>query len=348
MLKKVMKKKWKGTMSTNPWEDLSKPDVSEKLSARRVSADNPWNFFWARGADDKHLFVLGFDPESEPQVDLPALKGIELSFADGNSTNERMLVYKLSEPELRDIFYRLCCDITVCAAKANEEQEAIALSLARTWRWHHLLRGGSDDRLSLEEQKGLIGELFIVEQCLIPEISEGDAVAAWQGPLGAAKDFMLGRVCVEAKVRRSSSTPSVIISSEFQLDDTELDALFLHVVALDATSTDDASGFSLTDVASRVKKRLEAAGPIVTDEFEHKLSSAGFEWDDDYSDALWIEGSSQLYQVVDGFPRILAGSLSPGLVNVKYTLTLDECTPFIVANEEFTEALRGGSHGNRN
>ena len=87
----------------------------------------------------------------------------------------------------------------------------------RTWRWHHLLRGGGSTLCyRLEEQKGLLGELLVLERpfcCLTSGAST--AVAAWRGPLGSPKDFEIGRVAIEVKARRGGAIARhVAITSE--------------------------------------------------------------------------------------------------------------------------------------
>ena len=82
----------------------------------------------------------------------------------------------------------------------------MSAALSRTWRWHHLLRGGRGTLLSPEEQKGLLGELFVLERLLLPRMDASSAVTAWRGPLGAPKDFEAARVAIEAKARRGGAT----------------------------------------------------------------------------------------------------------------------------------------------
>ena len=71
----------------------------------------------------------------------------------------------------------------------------MSAALSRTWRWHHLLRGGRGTLLSPEEQKGLLGELFVLERLLLPRMDASSAVTAWRGPLGAPKDFEIAKSC---------------------------------------------------------------------------------------------------------------------------------------------------------
>ena len=193
----------------DPWEDLEPPSVANAINAKRVDATCPWGFFWARSIDDRCLFVVQHDPESAPSGRLPRLQGIEVTESEGPDGIGRVLVFKLHESVHRDLFHRLCLDILSSASGAETEEEMVHLALARTWRWHHLLRGGGDQRLSPEEQKGLIGELLVIEHHLLRVLSAADAVAAWGGPLGAPKDFEIGQVCIEVKTRRGGAAPPV-------------------------------------------------------------------------------------------------------------------------------------------
>lgn len=74
------------------------------------------------------------------------------------------------------------------------------------------------------------------------------------------------------------------------------------------------------------------------------LSAAGFRWEDDYSDSNWIEGTSRLYRVDDGFPRITALTIMSGVSNVKYSISLAACEPFHIEDNVLASAL-GGRHG---
>ena len=118
--------------------------------------------------------------------------------------------------------------------------------LLRTWRWHHLLRGGRDERLSAEEQKGLIGELIVLDHILLPAIGAKSALESWKGPLDGIKDFNIAKIAIEAKARSSASPHQIGISSEFQLDREGLDALFLFVAIIDNGIADSGSGFTIT------------------------------------------------------------------------------------------------------
>ncbi|MDO8586695.1 MAG: PD-(D/E)XK motif protein [Armatimonadota bacterium] len=332
-------------MSNDPWKDLAPPNAADAINARRVDADIPWGFFWARGVDHKCLLVLQHATDSTPHGRLPKLKGIEVTVSEASGDGDHMLVFRLLDSAHRDIFHRLCTDIIASASGADSEKEAVEVALARTWRWHHLLRGGGDGGLSAEEQKGLIGELLVMERYLLPQFPALDAVSAWHGPLGAPKDFEVGRVCIEAKARRGAATPYIAISSEHQLDDSGTDALFLHLVELDQAPSDTSDGFSVSDVATRVRGQIAKADNNAVFRFDELLSAAGFRWEDDYSDWQWIEGLSRQYRVSGDFPRITAQMVFSGVSNVKYSIAVAECEAFLAADGELEVVLRGRRHG---
>ncbi len=315
------------------------------INALRVDATIAWGFFWARDTSSKCLLVLRHDVGAAPEGHLPKLKGIEIAISDGEGHEGRMLVFRLLDSAQRDIFHRLCRDIVASTTNANSEREAVALALARTWRWHHLLRGGRDGRLSGEEQKGLLGELLVLERYLLPTFEAFDALSTWRGPLGAPKDFEIGSVCIEAKARRGNAAPFVAISSEHQLDDGAAAAVFLHVAELDQAPSDAADTVSLTMAATRLRDSVAAADKRASDMFDTLLEAAGFSWDDDYSDSLWIVGATHIYHVEGAFPRIKAQQIASGISQVRYSLSLVECEPFCVEEAALRIALEKVRHG---
>lgn len=328
---------------SDPWADLRPPSAANKLNARRVDAASRWSFFWARSVDDRCLFVIEHDIESSPAGRLPRLQGIEVTHPDGPDGASRLLVFKLHDSLHRDLFYRLCQDILSCTVVAATEKEMVQVALSRTWRWHHLLRGGSDGRLTPEAQKGLIGELQVLERHLLRVLSARDAVMAWTGPLGAPKDFAVGQVGIEVKSRRGGTAPCVKINSETQLDDTGLVALFLIVTHHDRAPVDSGEGATLTDVVNRVRTTVHQLDVGMLERFENLLIAAGFRWADDYSDARWLEGPVNAFRVSAGFPRLAAPDIPAGVSAVSYTISMNECNAFSVDVKVLEQTIGGSS-----
>jgi hypothetical protein len=202
--------------------------------------------------------------------------------------------------------------------------------------------------LSPEEQKGLIGELIVLERYLVAALSPVDAIACWRGPLGAAKDFVVGSTAVESKARSTATAALIPISSEFQLDDSGFGALFLHLSVLDAADAEDANGsaVSLTDVVVRVKECIKPGGDNAVERYDALLMAAGFRYEDDYSANRWQGGERSIYQVSSSFPRLIPANLPSAVRSVKYVLAVGECVAYLVKPETLTSAIASGLHAN--
>ena len=328
-------------MGEDPWAEIDPPSIADSVAARRVDANLPWDFFWARGLDGSVLLTLRHATGSAPTTTLPRLRDIEVTLSPPDESDTQLLALRLLDSTQRDIFQTLCRDIISAAALAESEAGAVSAALMRTWRWHHLLRVGRGTLLSPEEQRGLLGELFVLERLLLPRIDASSAVTAWRGPLGAPKDFEIARVAIEAKTRRGGATPSLSITSESQLDEGGVDSLFLHVVELDEAPTDATNGVTLHDAAERIRGRLLSLDPGSSGILETRLSAAGYRVEDDYSSHRWLEGATRIYLVTGNFPRITSGEMRSGVSNVRYSVSLADCEPFATSVSALNEALAG-------
>ena len=329
--------------SDDPWADLAPPSSVDAVSARRVDSDLPWGFFWGVSPDNHCLLLLRHSPDNPPLSRLPRLRGVEMYESQGDEHGPRALVLQLEDRAQREIFQRLCVDIVTSAGRAPTEREAVEAFLARTWRWHHLLRGGSDSRLSLEEQEGLIGELIVLSRIVLKLPALSAPISAWHGPTGAPKDFEIGRVCIEVKAHRGGATPFVEIHSEHQLDRAGVGALFLYVVNLTQQQAASEGGLTVTDYALSARQAVAVRDAGAVEAFETLLAAAGFRWEDDYSDTRWVEGEHQAFAVDQGFPAIIAASCPAGVSKVRYSLSLTQCAPHRVTTETIVAALTGGA-----
>ena len=263
--------------------------------------------------------------------------------ATEDGSGERVVI-RLTDGEQREVFHRFCVDIVEATRVARTTEEAVERFLARTWRWHRLLRSGRDGRLSDDEQKGLIGELRVIERCLLRITGARDAVKGWGGPLGSPKDFLYGLVGIEAKAR-SPQRSEVGISSLHQLDLAGATRLFLSVSEVAAALDESAGAVTVTEVAARVRTAIDKLDTSATILFEERLTAAGFDWDDDYSDTCWTIGEEALYEVADGFPRIAPSMVPPAVDNVRYTISLSACESFRVPTTALGDAISGEVDG---
>ncbi len=305
-------------LNSTPWEGLE----AGKVDTRRVNALGRWNFFWAVLARADAALVLQLSRLPNPIPDLPKLRSLDIHFQ--NLSGGPILYLRLTDAAQVELFETLCRDVVAASETAEDEAAALQKAIGRTFRWHHLLRGGKDDLLPEEAQKGLIGELKIL-RLLLDNIGAKAAVEAWTGPSGAPKDFELRSDCIEVKARRGASQPFVKISNEYQLADIEDRRLWLAVLTVDKVQPPN--GLTLADHVASLTKTLERAAPSVIPQLDLRLADAGYDPLHDYSAWHWQASEADFFAVAGSFPR-LAAPVPLGVSNLSYSLSLDACSPF--------------------
>ena len=333
-------------MTDDPWEGIAVSAEASQISARRISGagSTEWGLYWAVDAQRHCLMILQLGSDRYQSHRLPRLRGLSVETSSTEDGLGQRVIIRLTDGEQREVFHRFCVDVVEATRVAKSANEAVERFLARTWRWHRLLRSGRDGRLSEEEQKGLIGELRVIEGCLLGVIEARDAVESWTGPLGAPKDFELGLVGIEAKAR-SPQRPEVRISSADQLDSTGMSRLFLSVIEVGAAFDDSATAVTITDVARRVRNRITALDISAAIAFDERLAALGFDWEEDYSDTHWSIGDEVLYEVADGFPRLTPSMVPAAVDDVRYTISMAGCEGFRVHQTSLAEAILGDANG---
>lgn len=312
-------------MAETPWDDLA-PDAGRRLDGR-----GRHDIFWARMPDGTPGLVLRLGERVDEVHPLPQLRNLTLSYR--TLEGRRNLCISLSDRGQVDIFETLCRDVAAATEATDSPTAALSRAVQRTLRWHHLLRGGSADGLTLEEQRGLVAELAVLRH-LTRSYGPLAAAEAWKGPEGSAKDFELASIHVEVKARRGAAHPKIAISSEVQLEAVEGFALYLHVIDVDTAMATD--GLSLADHVE-VTGALFASDPAAVDMWERRIAATGFRPEDVDERRVWKTGTSRTYEVRDGFP-CMTPPLPLGVENLKYSINLHACVPFEVTEDVLSPA----------
>lgn len=304
-------------MTTDPWNSIDSGVM------KRVDHLGKYDFFWTTIEANAPALLLRLDHGQGEIKPLPKLKNVDVRYRPMGDRNA--LVVSLIEQSQIDLFEILCRDIVETGEVAESADSALARTIQRTRRWHHLLRSGSLRRLSIEEQRGLVGELSVL-RALVETIGPKAAIDAWTGPTGAAKDFELGNVCIEVKAKRTAAKPFVRISSEEQLSDVPGARLFLHVA--NVASAIKPQGMTLHDHVAETEQLFEPEIDAF-DAWEAAIAATGYDTLHDYEDRRWELIDSREFEVINGFPRIET-PLTSGVESVTYSIALDACSPFEV------------------
>jgi hypothetical protein len=311
----------------NPWNAINPPP--RDVNARRVDHTHALELFWARDHIGRYLFIYEFSSEASPSnINLPDLVGIEAIYAPAdNSITVNRLILLLKEQSNWEIFLSLCNDLVQATREAKNSTAAVQLILRRLVRWQDFLKKNRSSILSEEGIKGLIGELLFIKDYLIPTFGAGQAIKYWQGPEGLPQDFNINNSAIEVKCQSGATSPYIKITSADQLCP-QLPEMYLFVVTLGKTDIQAKDAINLPHLVFHIKEILRSDDPHQLERFNDLLYMVGYMDSDRYLDFSYVVTQEKMFQVENGFPRICPEEIHRGIVNLSYSISLSECSPF--------------------
>ena len=314
---------------TNPWISLN-----TSVNSKRCSAEHKFDFFWAIDKNSAYLLAIELRNLENWSAKKLSLSGIEIE--QYQITDGYRLVLKLHDNFDWDLFLNLCNDLLLATSECETEKAMLAIVNNRLQRWQKLFRKMGRKLLSAEEQQGLVGELYFIKNYLLLKYQETEIFAFWRGPYGEQQDFGIGNIAIEVKTKRGTSVPYVQISSVDQLDCKNAQC-FLYVLTLNASPGSITKAFSLNDLVTEIKKKIESTE--VLDLFESLLSEAGYIEIPEYSETSYLVSQETVYEVRDSFPRLTANSLPYGIHSVQYSIELLSCKPYEITLIDFSTRI---------
>lgn len=294
------------------WQSLG---TGANVVHRRVDATHPLELYAEFDPPDHYglvLFTHHEPPEPRP------LRSLHID--RGQRPDSRWwLRLSIEEQTLQPVFAGLCRDIIVFTRSNVGDDTAAAVILSRVERWRKLLQGELRG-LSEFELCGLIGELIVLETDLIPALPAIDAVRSWNGPFGAAQDFILptGQRIETKAVRRDAS--SCRINGLDQLDPGP-DTLVLAIVRLDQTGAQADGAVTAPRLVSRLRDRL-ADDPFAVNEFDSRLAAAGWHDHPDHDNFTVRVLAIDHHTVDSAFPRLIRAAVPQGIIEADYEIAL--------------------------
>lgn len=249
---------------------------------------------------------------------------------------------RLRDATCADVFTALAQDLDARLALTATTEQAAAELFGRLKLWQQFLKAWREG-MSLEARRGLWGELHFLHAKLLPATGAAAAVASWKAGTAAHQDFQFLHAAVEVKTTSAKQPQSVRITSERQLDETGVGALFLNVVVVDEREVGMAAGVPGQSLPALVAAlRLDLAGdPSTLSLFNDLLFHRG--WLDEHapryeSHRLTLR-EELTFRVEPGFPRLVEVDLPDGVGDVNYALALPACKAFQVETGVVLAAL---------
>lgn len=271
-------------------------------------------------------------------------KGFEVNQVVLPEDKDKSVTIQLSLKEqcYQDIFSLLAEDIVSSSFGMSTEKAMLRALFLRLRMWQKFLDRHGAEGLSNAAQIGLFGELCFLNDYLLPVVDAGTAVSAWTGPGRKQQDFQMSGIAIEVKTGTGKQHQIIHIASEQQLDETGLEALFLCHISLRELHD---GGQTLPEQITAIRKEL-SEDPKSLDHFNEHLFMAGYldEHHEKYDDVGYSVRNKQVFHVKEDFPRITEKDLMTGVGDVRYSISLSSCIPFIISDEEFQMNIGGVKH----
>lgn len=232
------------------------------------------------------------------------------------------LDFKVTHNDFTGNLVAMCNEVLDLFESIMDIDRALDLTLGK---WELFLSRQRPSLLSMEARRGLFGELTVLNHLISSGVSEEDAVAAWLGPSGDPKDFILVDKAIEVKTTKMEERV-VEIHGLGQLEDVTVGPLFLWVLLVE----DGGSGPSLKKMVDDLYTGLPAP---IAQQFLDKVHEAGYSAGDEeelaaYSSTRFEQIGEFIHPVEVGFPRLTTADVvgKQEVVRVDYLLDTSNLT----------------------
>mgnify|MGYP001404401157 CR=1 FL=1 len=273
----------------------------------------------------QHLYIMSVSKNVViPELKNHRFKGVEIFPIEFDNTID-LNIYLLDN-DLKDIFTLFVQNILEDIISCITENEALTTTLNVISKWKKLFDKINFDGLSIEQQKGLIGELLFLNYLIDNQKSTIGVLNAWTGPDFDDKDFVFGSVGVEIKLT-SSKHPKIKITNERQLDDQNLVDLFLILYTTEEVKE---NGFSLNSLVEQTRQKVSHNLEELKFFNERLLLIGYFEDDRENYNKLYSLKKTYGFVIAKDFPKIIKSQLPLGVYNTSYFIELSAVEKFIV------------------
>jgi len=327
------------------WNSMEKDSICDTESfilKRRLNPDSPFDLFLAlEKPGNRRMLLLSTSLSNVPDTSsFPQSKGFKIQVVSipEDTDNHINLELLLTDSRYSDIFSILVNDIIDHIDEEIDEVLMIKSFIERLIKWQQFLERYGDEGLGEKAQRGLYGELWFLKKYMIPLLGISEGIDSWKGPSGSAQDFQYSNCAVEVKTTVSKQHQTISISNEHQLDDQGLYKLFLQYISLIESKS---NGETLSTIVEDIRK-LISSNPVSSRKMDELLIKAGYLkiHADRYNRKSYMIRSSNIFEIQEGFPRIIGSDLRNGVGDVHYSISVAECMHYAIDESEFMSFLR--------
>ena len=234
------------------------------------------------------------------------------------------LLISLTNNNLIGVFQQLSIDLINSISDEKNQIIAERKLIQRYNQWQSLFEEEAKKKLDFNGVQGLLGELYFINNILIPKQGATKAISSWIGPIGGNKDFQLENTWFEIKTK-SANKDIIHISNKNQLLSEQVG--YLTVVDCEKTSLEVLNSINLITLYEEICNQISDENILI--EFMKKLANLNFIPSEYYKQFNFLVQRITFYEVSDNFPLIVLPPLENAIYNLRYDLFLLALTKYI-------------------
>ena len=281
--------------------------------------------------DRNYTVIVGpVDSGSIPkEYKIPAIRGMEISLEEREHRIDSPLdiILELRQHDAQDIFILFIARLCEVIENSENKKDAILEVIKSLERWKDFFSILPTEWLTENQQTGLYGELYFFILLYDTSIPLRNILRSWTGAKATNQDYQFGEIALEIKTTTANDTSRFKVSNIRQLDDSNVENMYLGRLALDVRQ---GKNKTLPELINTIRELIRSEATDCSIEFEEKLLYAGYLdiHADKYQSRSYEKRFLDMYKISEDFPRILEDSLPDGISNVNYTVSLDGCGKF--------------------
>lgn len=289
-----------------------------------IQLAHPWLPVFAQVLHGHAALIVGLQDSTTDFID--GGTGFSVEIGQGDGALRHFVRIRSHELAVHPAFVSLCGHLLRVSAEADSAQSSANNFLLSLEEFRNFL-AKPKKRLGEDAVRGLMAELLLLSRLSDLGLPLGDVLQAWHGPYRGAKDFIFPTGhCIEVKSARIPPA-RVTISSAEQLA-SPFGSLQLLIVPLDRvlvrTQTSTSFLAFLYELGVRFGVQNNSAAL-----WGAALDAIGIDLNDPYYATWHFEvGTESVYNVNEGFPKIVPASLDDGINQVQYQIDIARIQEF--------------------
>lgn len=311
---------------------------NHKTLSKLYTTQNGVSLIYAmdRDTDTRALYFQILDDDLDS---LPKCQGLSVDRVHLFEYSQVDYYCQLSQSNAQEdyIYEVIVEDIRKNAEMVADEQRLFQCVSKVLMKWKAFFAQEKTVVLSPERQQGLYGELLFLKQLV--QLNGCPAVSNWAGYDYETHDFYIRGDAYEIKTTSAKAPYKMHISSEYQLDDSDVKGdLYVDFFVLRKSITD---GQTLPELIEELKVLFDNY-PLQRKLFDEGLEKYGYYYglEDKYKTGYHIR-EEHIYKICEGFPRIISKDITDGVSRCTYDVSAGNCVHFEISEDAKKQKMKG-------